>query len=139
MINYTVFGTENQIGKIMKITRSFEKPLMISKNYISVLKTYVIYSKKKLIMLSPGEVTNPCIESRLAHLLDENEKGTFFCKYCIDLDDFPITTVMKNDTLNLPSTISTTIEQVIIKNSLLKTEEKFAKKQLFCAMLIATI
>lgn len=63
-------------------------------------------------------------KSCLAYLLDENTKSTFFCKYCIDLYDFSITTVIKNDTLNLPSTTSTTSEQVIIKNSQSKTEEK---------------
>lgn len=104
----------------MKIIRSFKKPsLMISKNYISVLKTYVINSKKRCYV-EPRRSNKSC----LAYLLDENKKSTFFCKYSIDLYDFSITTVIKNDTLNLPSTTSTTSEQVIIKNSRSKTEEK---------------
>lgn len=76
--------------------------------------------------MNTGEVTSN--ESCLAPSLDEND----FCKHRIDLCDVLNLTVIKNTTLNLPSTILTKSEQTITKNSELKTKEKIAKSALLC-------
>ena len=91
------------------------------------------FDEEKLVILHTGEAMHPRIESCLLSLLDDNEeKYQMFCKHRIDVCDTAITAVIKNNSLDLPSTLLSKDEKDTIKQVQSKKEKKFAKSALLC-------